>query len=116
MLIDKSLEELAGGNVFLNCGNLFAGNVFGDVATALAVLEVVVGVPVRIRADNGEVAAFHARNGGHFRDTFGYWSSLHTRRIYAYAYTFATKKSARPRNFQTLKKFVLHPAKERLQS
>ena len=71
MLINKSLEEFAGSDVFLDRGNLFTGNVFGDVATALAVLEVVVGVPVRVCADHGEVAALHARDGGHFRETFG---------------------------------------------
>ena len=59
MLVNKLFEAFIGGNVFLDCGNLFTGNVFGDVATVLAVLEVVVGVPVRVCADNREVAALH---------------------------------------------------------
>jgi hypothetical protein len=71
MLVNKLLEALIGGNVFLDCRNLFARNVFSDVAPALAVLEVVVGVTVPVCADNGEVAALHAGNGGHLCDTFG---------------------------------------------
>ena len=98
--------------MFLDCGNLVAGDVFGDVAAVLAVLEVVVGLAVGAGADDGEVAALHAGDGGHFCDACGEWGGLHTGVIYAFAYTMATKKTANPRNSQPLKKFVVHPARK----
>ena len=71
MLLNKLLEAFIGGNVFLDCGNLFAGNVFGEVAAVHAALEVEVRMAVGICSDDGEVAALHAGNRGHLRDTFG---------------------------------------------
>jgi hypothetical protein len=64
-------------------------------------------------ADDGEVAALHAGDGGHLCDACGKWEGLHTGQIYAFAYTNATKKNANPRNSQPLKKPVVHPIRER---
>ena len=71
MLVNKLHKMLVGGNVFLHSGKLFPGNVFGDIAAVLAVLEVVVRLSVRTCSDNGDVAALHAGDGGHLSNTFG---------------------------------------------
>jgi hypothetical protein len=92
MFVNELLEALIGGHVFLDCGNLVAGDVFGDVAAVLAVLEVVVGLAVGAGADDGEVAALHAGDGGHLCDACGEWGGLHTGQIYVLEYTNATKK------------------------
>jgi hypothetical protein len=92
MLFNELLEALVGGHMFLDCGKLVSWDVFGDVAAVLTMLEVVVGLPVGAGANDGDVAALHAGDGGHLSDTCGEWGGLHTGRIYALAYTEATKK------------------------
>jgi len=68
VFVDKRFEPLKGGDVFLDGGDLVAGYVFGDVAAVLAVLEVVIRLAVRTCANDGEMTALHAGNGGQLSD------------------------------------------------
>jgi hypothetical protein len=86
MLVHEGLETIIGVDVFLDSGDLVAGDVVGDVAAVATVLEVVVGLAVGTGPDDGEVAAFHAGDGGQLpdalRDDVGHHGnesmSLHT--------------------------------------
>jgi hypothetical protein len=77
VFVDKCFEAFVSGDVFLDGGHLVPGDVFGDIAAVLAALEVVVGLAVGTDADDGEVAAFHAGDGGHLLDAVGQLGGLH---------------------------------------
>ena len=77
MLVNELLEDLVGGEVFLNCGNLIPGDVFGYIFTVFAVLEIVVRLAVGPRAEDGEVSAFHPGNFGQLCDAFGKFGFFH---------------------------------------
>jgi hypothetical protein len=91
VLLDERFEALISGDVFLDGGHLVTGDVFGDVAAVLAVLEVVVGLAVGTGADDGKMAGFQAGDGGHLNDAFGQWVGLHAGSIWMHIY-FTTKK------------------------
>ena len=108
VFINKSLEVLVSGYVLLNGGQLVARDVFGDVVTVLAVLEVVVRLTVGTDADDGEMAAFHKADGGHLFNAVWYRVGLHGQSIYQSIH-HATKNTENLRNFQITKNFVVYP-------
>ncbi|MEI6607553.1 MAG: hypothetical protein WCP35_19775 [Verrucomicrobiota bacterium] len=57
MFVNELLETLIGGNVLPDCGNL-AGDVFGDVAAVLEVLEFVIGLSVGAGGGDGPAFEF----------------------------------------------------------
>jgi len=77
VFVNELLETVAGGKVFLHHGNLVAGNVFGDIAPAFAVLEIEVGLAIRPGADDGEAPVLHTGDFGHLCDAFGEFFILH---------------------------------------
>jgi hypothetical protein len=95
MPVEERLEAFVSGDVLPEGGDLVAGDIFGDIAAVLAMLEIVVRLAVRAGADDGKMAAFHAGDGGHFSDAFGDLVGLHGRSICETIYpsTEKTRKS-----------------------
>ena len=78
MFVNELLEDLVGGEVFLNYGNLISGDVFGDIFTVLAVLEIEVRLAVGPSTDDGKVSAFHPGDFGQLCDALGKSGVFHT--------------------------------------
>jgi hypothetical protein len=78
MLVNELLEDLVGGKVFLNHGNLISGDIFGYIFTVLAVLEIEVRLAVGPSADDGEMSAFHPGDFGQLCDALGKSGVFHT--------------------------------------
>jgi len=93
LLFHKHLEALVSGDVFLDRRQLVARDVFGYVATVLAMLEVVVRLAVRARADDGEMAALHRGDRDHLFDAFGKLINLHGLTVYSEPYTLPQKNT-----------------------
>ena len=110
VFVNELLEKLSGGKVFLHYRNLVAGNVFGDIAPVLAVLEIVIRLAVRAGADDGEVAVLHAGDFGHLSDAFGDFFVIHEGEYMKSHILRNPKREPTSRFAQVLGKFVLRPA------